>query len=75
MAKIDRLKEEIGWLKVVFAALLAIGASLVGWLAQNYETAGWFPVSASIGAIVAASYSLARVNRVVYARLYALEEP
>ena len=39
MAKIDRLKEEIGWLKVMFAVLVAIDASLVGWLAQNYAKA------------------------------------
>ena len=39
MAKLDRLKEEIGWLKVVFGILVAIDASQVGWLAQNYTTA------------------------------------
>ena len=39
MAKLDRLKEEIGWLKLVFGILVAIDASLVGWLAQNYATA------------------------------------
>jgi hypothetical protein len=39
MAKIDRLKEEIGWLKVVFGVLVAIDASLLGWLAQSYGTA------------------------------------
>jgi len=33
MAKIDRLKEEIGWLKLVFGLLVAIDVSLVGWLA------------------------------------------
>ena len=35
MPKVDKLKEEIGWLKVVFAILVAIDISLVGWLAQN----------------------------------------
>ena len=39
MAKIDRLREEIGWLKIVFGLLVAIDASLLGWLAQNYTTA------------------------------------
>ena len=39
MSKVDKLKEEIGWLKVVFAILVAIDISLVGWLAQNYDSA------------------------------------
>jgi hypothetical protein len=39
MPKADRIKEEIGWLKVVFAVCVALDASLVAWLAQNYATA------------------------------------
>ena len=47
MARIDRLKEEVGWLKVVFGVLVALDASLLGWLAQNYASAShlltcWF---------------------------------
>ena len=30
MSKVDKLKEEIDWLKVVFAILVAIDISLVG---------------------------------------------
>ncbi len=29
MARVDRLKEEIGWLKLVFGVLAAIDASLI----------------------------------------------
>ena len=36
MAKIDKLKEEIGWLKVIFAILIATDISLVAWVVQNY---------------------------------------
>lgn len=36
MARVDRLKEEIGWLKVPFGLLAVIDASLLGWLAQSY---------------------------------------
>jgi hypothetical protein len=32
--QIDRIKEELGWLKVVFGVLAAIDTSLVAWLAQ-----------------------------------------
>lgn len=36
MARIDKLKEEIGWLKVIFAILIATDISLIGWLIQSY---------------------------------------
>ena len=42
MSKIDRLKEEIGWLKVVFGILVAIDISLIAWMAQNYDKAPIF---------------------------------
>jgi len=35
--KIDKIKEQIGWLKVVFAIFMAIEISLIAWLANNYD--------------------------------------
>ena len=40
MSEADQIKEEVGWLKLIFAALIAIEVSLIGWLAQNYTAAG-----------------------------------
>ena len=37
MPKIDKIKEQIGWLKVVFAIFMAIEISLIAWLANNYD--------------------------------------
>ena len=48
MAKVDRIKEEIGWLKLVFGILVAIDVSLVGWLAQHYATASRVIVLAAV---------------------------
>jgi hypothetical protein len=70
MARIDRLKEEIGWLKVVFGMLVAIDASLLGWLAQNYATASRLLVLAGTAVTVA----VVRVNRLAYRRIEELEE-
>ena len=70
MARIDRLKEEIGWLKVVFGILVAIDASLLGWLAQNYATASRLLVLAGTAVTVA----VVRVNRLAYRRIEELEE-
>ncbi len=36
MAHIDKVKEEIGWLKVIFAIFIATVLSLIAWLVENY---------------------------------------
>jgi hypothetical protein len=35
MSKVDQIKEKVGWLKLVFGALIAIDVSLLGWLAHT----------------------------------------
>jgi 4-hydroxybenzoate polyprenyltransferase len=74
MAKIDKLKEEIGWLKVIFGVLVAIDATLLGWLAQNYTSAGRLLVLAGTAATVVLSFAVVRVNRLAYRRMEELEE-
>ncbi len=37
MSEIDKIKEEIGWLKVVFGLLIAIDVSVIGWAVQNFN--------------------------------------
>jgi len=36
MAKIDEIKEIVGFLKVLFATFVALDASLVAWISKNY---------------------------------------
>ena len=38
MPKLDKVKEELGWLKVIFEIAVATDLSLMGYLAQHYET-------------------------------------
>jgi 4-hydroxybenzoate polyprenyltransferase len=74
MSKADRFKEEIGWLKVVFALCVALDASLVAWLAQNFATANQVMVAIGcVGAIVLAVV-VVFVNRRAYRRIDELEE-
>jgi uncharacterized membrane protein YcjF (UPF0283 family) len=74
MSKADRFKEEIGWLKVVFALCVALDASLVAWLAQNFATANQVMVAIGcVGAIVLAVV-VVFVNRRAYKRIDELEE-
>ena len=74
MAQIDKLKEEIGWLKVVFAILIATDISLIAWLAQNYRKAD--PLLLIIGLVVAFLVTLIIVwiNNVAYRKIDELEE-
>jgi len=74
MSKADRFKEGIGWLKVVFALCVALDASLVAWLAQNFATANQVMVAIGcVGAIVLAVVDVF-VNRRAYKRIDELEE-
>lgn len=74
MAKVDRIKEEIGWLKLVFGVLVAIDASLVGWLAQNYATASRLLALAGVTAIGVITFVVVRINRLAYRRIEQLED-
>lgn len=74
MARIDRLKEEIAWLKVPFGLLMVIDASMLGWLAQSYDTSRPALVLAAGGATIAVSSSLLRMNGIAYRRFGEIEE-
>ena len=74
MSKADRIKEEIGWLKLVFGILVAIDVSLVVWLAQNYTTAERVLVLAGLVAVGVVTIAVVWVNRVAIGRFRQLEE-
>lgn len=74
MAKLDRIKEELGWLKVVFAVTVALDASLVAWLAQNYDTARPVIVATGFVAALVLAFVVVYVNRLAYRRLKELED-
>ena len=74
MAKIDRLKEEIGWLKVIFSILIAIDISLVGWIVQNYTKSTLFLlISCALGVLIITA-GIIWLNRVAYKKIYELED-
>ena len=74
MSKADRLKEEIGWLKVVFAVCVALDASLAAWLAQNYETARPVIVATGFVAALVLAVVVVYVNHRAYRRIEELED-
>jgi len=74
MSKTDRIKEEIGWLKVVFGILVATDISLVAWLAQNFSSASRLQGLIGLAAVVVVTGAVVWVNRMAYARITQLED-
>lgn len=74
MSKIDKIKEKIGYLKVVFGILAAIDISLIGWLAQQYETASTVTIVVSFVAMIGVSMGMILVNRAILANIDELED-
>jgi hypothetical protein len=68
MARVDRIKEEIGWLKVPFGLLAVIDASVLGWLARSYTKANPALVAAATIALIVLSRSIFQINRIAYRR-------
>ncbi len=74
MARADRLKEEIGWLKLVFGVLAAVDTSLVAWLAQNHESESPLLVRAGFAATVLVTLAILWTFALVGRQLKKLEE-
>lgn len=74
VAKLDRLKEEIGWQKAVFVIAMVTDISLVGWTVLNYDTSSpLLRVLCIAGAFVITGV-VAFVSIAAYAKLGELED-
>jgi 4-hydroxybenzoate polyprenyltransferase len=74
MARIDKLKEEIGWLKVIFAILLATDISLIAWLVQNYGKVNPFLFIIGAFAAILLTFLNVLINSIAYRKIDELEE-
>lgn len=74
MAEIDKLKEEIGWLKIIFAILIATDISLLAWLVQNYGKASQLLLIVCALGVLLVTFTIVWVNRVAYRKIDELEE-
>ena len=74
MSKIDRIKEELAWLKVVFGVFVVIDVSLVAWLAQNYKDAAAVLIVFGFIGVVFATSIVVWVNRAAMHRFKELEK-
>ena len=74
MAYIDKIKEEIGWLKVIFAISIATDISLIAWLVENFKKEDPFLlIIAGLGALLL-MFVVIWINSVTYRKINKLEE-
>jgi hypothetical protein len=73
MAKIDRIKETIGYLKVVFGILVAVDVSLLAWLSQSSLDRIDIRAMLAFLAAIFVTLSIIWVNRKILQRIDDLE--
>lgn len=74
MSKNEKIREQIGWLKVVFGILSATLISLCGWLATKYNTADDFVTTITVLLIVFISLLIVFINKKAYSKMDELED-
>ena len=74
MSEIDEIKEFIGYLKVVFALVLATTFGLISWLVQNYRSAEKFLLYADVLLIVVLVITLIFISRKILSDIKRLKE-
>jgi hypothetical protein len=74
MGKIDKVKEQIGLLKVVFGLLIAITVSLIGWMAVNYKVAEEGLLIASTVLVIVLVYGVIVVSLKMVSKINELED-
>jgi len=69
MSKLDKIKEELGWLKVIFAISVATNLSLMAYLAKNYEKQElYFSIVTGI-TIIFITIAIVFINKIAYKKI------
>lgn len=74
MSKIDKAKEFVGYLKVVFGVLVAIDMSSVAWLFQNSEELGTLKTYIASGLILCVTCAIILLNKKILNKIDEMEE-
>ncbi len=74
MSEIDKIKEEIGWLKILFGVLVAVDVSLIGWIAQNFAKASFTIQLLTVIAAAVITCATIAINRRAYGEINKLGE-
>jgi hypothetical protein len=74
MSKADKIKEQIGWLKVKFGILVITNISLIAWLVQNYAKASVWLLAICCLAVIVISAAILWVDRAAQSFINDLED-
>ena len=74
MPKIDKIKEQIGWLKVVFALLFATDLSLIAYLFNNLEVLNGVKIVLVLIGLFFVTLGMLYINRVAMNKIDSLED-
>ena len=74
MSKSEKIKEQIGWLKVVFGILTAVVVSLIGFMATSYKTAEPIILISALALVILLSFVIIVVNKKAFEKMDELEE-
>ncbi|MDA3920970.1 MAG: hypothetical protein PF501_09870 [Salinisphaera sp.] len=69
----DRLKEELAWLRVVFSLGVVIDVTLFGWIAQNHSSADALLLFFGAGLALLLTVMIGWTSRAMLKRLDKLE--
>ena len=74
MAKIDKIKEQIGWLKVVFGMLFATDISLIAYLFNKIEVLATVKIFLVLLGLIFTTIAIFIVNKNAMKKIENLEE-
>jgi len=74
MAKIDRVKEFINYLKVILVFILATDVGLVGWIANHYDDEKLFLVSLALVVVLVLLLIAVIINKKIIKDIKSLED-
>jgi len=74
VAKQDKIKEQIGWLKVVFGLLFATDFSIIGYLFNSFEKLSLIKLILILITLFIVTISLYFINKIAMKKINELEE-
>ena len=73
MGKIDKEKEEIGWIKFWIGVSVASIMGLISWFVNNYETANQIMLILDIVSVLAIAFFIVMLNKTGLKKIKELE--
>jgi len=74
MSRADRIKEQIGWLKVVFGLLFATDISIIAYLFNNIQTLNTLKIILILTALLLTTLGILIINRKAMNKIDKLED-